>query len=183
METSREAEEWRPIAEFPGYEVSSLGRVRSWLPWPKHARNPVLPRLTRMQERKDDGYVSVPMVRRGKRCARYLHRLVLEAFVGPCPPGMEGRHLDGVRANCALWNLAWGTKLENAADRERHGNTLRGERNPRAKLTEPKVRSILKARGLHREIAAKYQIHKSLVSLIKTRKVWPHLTRSTRHAS
>jgi hypothetical protein len=59
-----------------------------------------------------------------------VHHLVLEAFVGPCPPGQEARHVnDNDRANNALSNLAWGTHRENCADRDRHGATARGDRN------------------------------------------------------
>lgn len=51
-----------------------------------------------------------------------VHRLVLIAFAGPCPDLMECRHLNGVRANCRLVNVTWGTRLENTADRKSHAN-------------------------------------------------------------
>jgi hypothetical protein len=54
---------------------------------------------------------------------------------------MQCRHLDGNRSNNRLDNLAWGTPLENGADKARHG-TAKGERNGRAKLTAAKVRRI-----------------------------------------
>lgn len=50
-----------------------------------------------------------------------MHELVLTAHVGPCPPGMECRHLDGDEKNNALSNLVWGTPPEQALDRVRHG--------------------------------------------------------------
>lgn len=65
---------------------------------------------------------------------RLVHRLVLETFAGPCPPDMECRHLDGNRSNNALSNLRWGTKLENEADKDRHGKRPRGRR--KAKLQQ-----------------------------------------------
>ena len=52
---------------------------------------------------------------------RYVHRLILETFIGPCPSGMEGRHWDGDPHNNQSGNLLWGTPLENSADRKRHG--------------------------------------------------------------
>lgn len=52
---------------------------------------------------------------------RRVHELVLTTFVGPCPSGLECRHLDGNPARCALANLAWGTHRENEADKYRHG--------------------------------------------------------------
>lgn len=47
--------------------------------------------------------------------------MVLNAFVGPPPPGFEGCHKDGDRANNALSNLYWGTRSDNQRDRVRHG--------------------------------------------------------------
>jgi hypothetical protein len=50
-----------------------------------------------------------------------VHALVLSAFVGPRPPGLEIRHLDGNPRHNDLSNLAYGTTSENARDRVRHG--------------------------------------------------------------
>jgi hypothetical protein len=68
----------------------------------------------------DDGTLWQPLV----------HRLVLLAFVGPCPEGMETRHLDGVRSHNWRANLCYGTPLENAEDKERHGTVVRGDAVP-----------------------------------------------------
>ena len=54
------------------------------------------------------------------RLAR-VHHLVLETFVGPRPPGLEGVHWDDDKAHNNIINLYWGTKLENAADMRRNG--------------------------------------------------------------
>lgn len=52
----------------------------------------------------------------GKR----IHRLVLEAFVGPCPSGMEACHNNGDPADNRLENLRWDTKSANMFDRSNH---------------------------------------------------------------
>lgn len=52
--------------------------------------------------------------------AGLVHRLVLRAFVGACPPGQVCRHLNGDKKDNRLSNLAWGTLLENRQDRTRH---------------------------------------------------------------
>lgn len=57
----------------------------------------------------------------GKQYNLSIHRTVLEAFVGPCPEGMECRHLDGNPKNNLLSNLCWGTKSENNYDRSING--------------------------------------------------------------
>jgi hypothetical protein len=66
-------------------------------------------------------YPMVILSRDGERKARYVHHLVLEAFVSPCPDGMEARHLDGNPYNPDRDNLAWGTISENQFDQVRHG--------------------------------------------------------------
>lgn len=85
-------------------------------------------------------YVAVQIVRRDGVLEReYVHRLICEAFHGPCPEGMECRHLDGNRTNNAASNLAWGTRRENHADKNAHGTQLVGAKNPMAKLTSNDV--------------------------------------------
>jgi hypothetical protein len=83
------------------------------------------------------------LYRDGKKHRRYIHRLVLEAFVGPCPEGMEARHFpDRDPANNQLGNLSWASPKTNQADRVVHGTSNRGERHGMVKLTESKVREI-----------------------------------------
>lgn len=109
---SGEPEDWRPVVRFEGkYDVSDHGRVWS------HRRQRMLA-LTETPL----GYVVVCLSQPPARLTRKVHRLVLEAFVGPCPEGMETRHLDGDRRHNQLTNLMWGTPLENGADRIAHGN-------------------------------------------------------------
>jgi len=112
-------EEWRPIDGHPGYEVSSLGRVRSYRR--RHNGLAGEPRLLK-QSLTDKGYLRVGLRRADGTGSRtiYVHKLVLTAFVGPAPEGMECRHLDGISQNNRLDNLAWGTDAENGADRVRH---------------------------------------------------------------
>lgn len=64
----------------------------------------------------------------GKRRQQYVHRVVLEAFVGPCPPGMQCRHLNGVADDNRLVNLVWGTASEDNYDRVRHGTHQHSKR-------------------------------------------------------
>lgn len=106
-----------------------------------------------------------------------VHRFVLECWVGPCPPGMECRHLDGDGANNKLSNLRWGTKVENMADKTLHGTLARttGERSGNAKLTEADVLAIRADPRLHRVIAGEYGVSPATVSNIKQKATWRHL--------
>lgn len=106
-------ERWLPVAEFPAYEVSDQGRVRSKKTG-RVLRPARINRVGHMQVKLFDG--------RNNQHGRLVHRLVLEAFVGACPVGMIARHVDERDpSNNALANLAWGTYAENEADKRRHG--------------------------------------------------------------
>ena len=114
----------------------------------------------------------------GKQRLINVHRLVLLAFVGPCPPGMECRHLDGCRTNNVLTNICWGTKEENHEDRRRHGTDIAGEKNSSAVLNEEKVilmRRMREAGSPLKELAALFDVSDSLVSVICLRQAWKHI--------
>jgi hypothetical protein len=64
---------------------------------------------------------------------------VLEAFVGPCPEGMQACHNNGNRLDNRLENLRWDTPSANQKDRIHHGTALRGERSHWAKLSTAAV--------------------------------------------
>lgn len=50
-----------------------------------------------------------------------MHRLVLLAFVGPCPDGMEACHANDIPTDNRLANLRWGTHADNMRDRIENG--------------------------------------------------------------
>jgi hypothetical protein len=50
------------------------------------------------------------------------HRLVAEAFLGPCSPGLEVCHEDNNRQNNHVCNLRYDTHRNNQRDRIKHGN-------------------------------------------------------------
>jgi len=109
-------EEWRAVKGYDDYEVSNLGRVRSYRNRWGRREEPIL-----LSPGKDSDYRYVTLCNeKGNRYAD-VHRLVLEAFVGPCPDGMESRHLDGDGSNNDVRNLCWGTRSENELDMVGHG--------------------------------------------------------------
>lgn len=143
-------EEWRAIAGYDEYEVSSLGRVR------KLTRGG--PRILKLAVRHDyRSRVSIGL--RGK--TKSVHRLVATAFLGPCPDGYECSHLDGDSSNNAVTNLCWETHKENVARQFKHGTVLWGSKNGQAKLDADKVRAIrakLRAGMPKRHIAREFGV-------------------------
>ena len=121
------AERWVPIPDFPGYEVSDLGRVRSLATPATRKRGRIL-KPSRTVSGNDR--VAVGLYRDGKRHMRLVHRIVLEAFVGPRPEGMECCHFDDDPTNNSLENLRWDTRTANRQDMLRnkgHWNSRKTE--------------------------------------------------------
>ncbi len=112
----------------PGYEVTRDGRVFSVeTNWRGRGRFELTPDLN------SHGYPSVRIYVQGRRKRIAVHRLVARAFLDERPSfSHEICHLDGDRTNNRAENLRWGTRAENAADRERHGRTSRGHSHSEA---------------------------------------------------
>lgn len=172
-------EEWRPVADYEGlYEVSSLGRVRSF-----HRASPWI-----MAGRIDRyGYHTVLLSKGGVERCHKVHRLVCAAFNGPAPEGTEVGHLDSVKLHNVPANLAWVTAKENYRHNTERGvgglkprftTEDRGERHPRAKLTESDVRelrSLVKAGVKRRAVAASFGISLAHVHGIMAGNSWSHV--------
>lgn len=169
------SERWLPISGFVGiYEVSDLGRVRS------------LDRIDIGGYRRKgqllsigwNGHHSQVQLYNGKRRPCLVHRLVLEAFVGLCPDGMEGCHDNGLSKDNRLENLRWDTKRNNEADKVEHGTLLRGEMAPWAKLNNGDIARMfdLRRAGLAQwKIAEWLGVSTMTVNRALNGKTWAHL--------
>lgn len=110
-------EEWRFVPDFAeGYAVSNHGRVISY-----RRRMPAF--MTWHVNHLRGNYASIPLAHpeTRKHSRHRIHALVMEAFIGPRPEGMDIRHLDGNPLNNYLSNLAYGTRTENMQDALAHG--------------------------------------------------------------
>lgn len=106
-------DQWKTIGKFPNYEVSVSGQVRNVV------TGRVLRPMWTGSKRKQYATVRLSDGTTVKDCK--VHVLVLEAFVGPRPPGAVARHRDDDATNNAAINLRWGTYADNAQDRIRNG--------------------------------------------------------------
>ncbi len=102
------SETWKTIGDWP-YAISDKGRVM---------------RLTKVHGTRPgkilkplylkDGYVSVYFSDGARiRKRKPIHRLVLETFLSPCPPGKQANHINGIRDDNRLSNLEWVSPSEN----------------------------------------------------------------------
>lgn len=109
------SEQWKPVVGYEGlYEVSDHGNVRSQ---PRGGTRGGALKLY-FRPMYGHGYFTVNLHCNGdKGRPRYVHQLVLEAFVGPRPDDRpHTRHLDGDGRNNTLGNLCYGTAAENNQD-------------------------------------------------------------------
>lgn len=107
-------EQWR-TTHHENYEVSSLGRVRSFANRSGRGRR-LVPLVLRANP-DTRGYISLRVA--GRTCR--VHTLVAAAFIGPCPPKHEVMHRDDDRQNAAATNLQYGTRSDNLRDCYRKG--------------------------------------------------------------
>jgi hypothetical protein len=176
------SEIWKKSNLAAGYEVSNLGNVRM-------ASRYVLNRGRRYFKKaktlkiyeSSDNYqfvVVFPLREKtseGKAVSKkyFVHRLVMDAFVGPCPEDMTVDHIDRNRHNNALKNLRYATKAEQDENRDLSG--ISGDNSKFSKLDSKKVKEI---RGLHtqgktiKKIAEEYDVSPATIGRIIRYETW-----------
>lgn len=93
---------WKPIPDFPNYEVSNLGRVRSL------KTNALLrPGLGGV------GYLTVALYENGKAISKSVHQLVAETFISKPSTEFVVNHKDGNKTNNNVDNLEFVTRQQN----------------------------------------------------------------------
>ena len=170
-------ENWKPIVGLENYyEVSNLGNVRSLIRTGQ----------TRLGLRKyggkvltpitlSTGYLGVNLTKKGYRKQYSVHFLVLTAFIGECPKGMEGCHNNGIRNDCRLENLRWDTRKNNHADKRTHGTWQEGEKVGTSKLTTEQALDVKYSKTSLNELAKKYNVSKGCVEKIRYGTSWKHI--------
>ena len=184
MSNSHSTEIWRSIPGYGGhYEASSEGRIRvkDRVIVKKHpmtgkmTENKYKGRLLKPCVSDKWGHTSVTLGVDGINYSSSVHKLVLMAFVGARPHGMEACHNNGIANDNRISNLRWDTHYENNQDRKKHGKYAVGQNHPMAKLSNEIVRQI-KASGLNGpQVAEKYGIGTSTAHRIITGRSWTHV--------
>jgi hypothetical protein len=152
--------EWAPIEEFPGYSISSDGRVRN------DDRNRLIV-LTKNQQ----GVTQVGLMKNRDQHKRGVALLVAKAFLTPpsLPAFNTPINLDGDRSNCHVENLMWRPRWFAIKYHQQFHNDLRGFTDPIVDLKtgerfENSWQAAIKYGLLDREI---------LIATLNRTYVWP----------
>lgn len=171
-------ESWKPIKDYPDYEVSNRGRVKSFKYGFERILKPKLAHKYRRVELSKDGLHNI----------YYIHVLVAEAFIGPRPSKNHiCNHEDGIKLNDDFRNLKWITKSEDI----QHAYDLglrsakgwcydrKGENNSQAKLKNDDVKEIKRLLSLsitHKHIAKMFNVSRGCISGISGGFSWNHIS-------
>ena len=155
---------WKSIPGFPSYELSDSGAVRR-----SFDGRPI------KVGRFDSGYSRVTLYRVGVRKTLRLARLILLTFRGPGPPQHQAAHLNGIKTDDRLDNLAWKTCQANHDDKQRHGTTARGTRHGRAKLDDAKVTAIRDSADSVSALARRFRVSRPIIQSVREHRTWRHV--------
>jgi hypothetical protein len=157
-------ENWKEIAEVPGYFISDQGRV-------KNRKDIIIkPYCT------NSGYYGVRLYKNSSRQGFNIHKLVMNYFGTKQPPNTSVDHVNREKNDNRITNLRWATAKEQIANASI--NYAKGSKSGNSKLTEENVLEILKmvkSKFLLKDIANKFNISIQTVSNIKLGKLWTHV--------
>lgn len=119
-------EHWLPVVGYEGlYEVSDQGRVRGVDRVVKHYTGSLRLWKGQILAPQDRKYPSVHLSANGRSKSYCIHTLVLRAFRGDCPDGLQACHANDIRDDNRLENLRWDTREGNEQDKKRNGKWKR----------------------------------------------------------
>jgi len=192
-----DGEVWKTVEEYPDYQVSNLGRIKSFKKW-----NGTSSRI--LSQCKDGGgHFHVVLCKNGISKPKRVHRLVFETFIGEITEGFNVHHIDGYKENNNLDNfklmsesehrslhmkgkhhsIESKNKISESMKGKNHTEETKikmsekkiGEKHPNFKMTNQKIIDIQidieKGDLTQSIIAEKYGFSKSTISNIKTGKL------------
>jgi hypothetical protein len=173
---------WLPIPNFPGYDVSNFGRVRSYWKhkqrWMRGCTMELQQTPVRILKPNVDafGYPSHSIkAASGKRYTVKAHRLVALTFLPNESAMSDVNHRNAIKIDARLENLEWCTPAQNREHAKRNGLVSRGANHYNAKVTPQTVREIreLYRFGMRRQqIADLFGITRSQVRDITLYRTW-----------
>lgn len=170
-------ETWVPVYGYEGiYEASNLGRIKSLQRYVKTGTGiRFVPEKIIKPILGTRGYFVVNFTAKGKRTQHFLHKLILQSFVGERPLGKEACHNNGNKLDCSIQNLRWDTRSGNHKDKRIHGTWQIGEKANNSKLTEAVVREIRMLKMKPSDAVKKYGLSSTNAKRICNYETWKHV--------
>lgn len=174
------SELWKPVVSFEAdYEVSNFGRIRRKSSAQGAVQGRILKPLLVYQNRKrQTKRVRVCLYRDHNVYWRFVHHVVMLAFVGPRLSGYEVNHKDGNPCNNHLDNLEYVTHKQNQRHASQTNLMAFGQRNGANVLSEQDVRTIRAMTVIPRSdaaIARAFGVATETIRKIRLRKTWAWL--------
>lgn len=171
---------WRKT-KYEGYDVSSFGRVRSWLRRGARGKRDLVPHLL-SGSLDSHGYVFVELGRgpNNERRRFWVHREVALTFIDNPDTLPEVNHRTGLKIDNRIDNFEWVSDVDNIQHSWdvglRENARLSGERNWRATITESDVRSIRQRRlNGERPVDIAKDYSSGTVKHVLAGRTWKHL--------
>ena len=165
---------WKPLSEYKGIKVSSLGRIRKAANKRRKERI-----LTEFPKDRDGYYMCSVQKLDGTWTSQPVHRLVAKAFIDNPYNKDIVNHIDGNRINNKVENLEWVTAKENVYHSFKYGNRKICKEVPRKTiLTDFQISQIDNLRTLYtvNQISKLFNIeYQSLKNIIHKKKQYERL--------
>lgn len=175
---------WKDVEEFPDYQISNYGRVKSFMEW--HGTNERI-----LKQCKNNKYLVITLCQNGNQTTKYIHILEFEIFNDYKLKDNECvHHIDKNPNNNFICNLIKMNKSDhnifhhkNKILSEEIKNKIsinhdcrKGENHPLHKLIEQDIYDIRRSLELklytQKQLSWIFDISIGTISLIKSRKVW-----------
>ena len=168
---------WKTIEDFPNYEVSDDGRVRSISGFRRFGsgRRNVIGAEVQPKD-NGNGYLLVTFYCNGKNVNRYVHRLVATAFLPIVLERNHVNHINGDKTDNSAPNLEWCDQQENCLHRARVLRRKIGVEHGGAKLTEDQVKSIRLDPRSAPPIALELGVSKTTIHRVRSGANWGFVT-------
>jgi hypothetical protein len=177
-------EEWKIIPNYPLYQASTLGNIKTFNWKNKGVERVMKPALD------GSGYLRTMLKdESGRFCTVKVHRIIGQTFIPNPLSKPQINHLNCMKTDNRVINLEWATPSENQihAYKEKRRN-ISGENNPSTNLTDRQVLDIRSKYTYNRKggkgvdgivtkamLAKEYGVNIWVIKTIVIGKTWKHL--------